>query len=95
MIANRLGGDGSARGNLVTITDGSNSPHMRGVEDNVYHEIHGGRMARVRVEALYSGNEAIPHTIHYQAWDVRTGERFVNERIPNGTIRPGNTCCPR
>jgi len=45
------------------------------------------------VTPLYAGDELIPHTIVYEAYDARTGKLLFRNRILNGYQKPGNTCC--
>lgn len=92
LIARDLGGSGTDPRNLVTITGGSNHPTMFSTEQQVKALVLEGRAVRVRVEPQYAGDDQVPHTIKYEAFDARTGQRLFCNTIVNGYQKKNERC---
>ena len=78
--------------NLITMTSGSNHPHMFGAEDVVLQHVKAGGSADVNVRVEYHSDDPLDYTIHYKATDIATGETLVDTQIKNG-LRKGHKCC--
>lgn len=93
LIADTLGGSGDDRGNLVTLTDGSNHPGMSTQEGTIRRYLQnnpsGSVTLEVRVE--YDGTNPRPTAVHMYALD-ENGNVLVDERIQNGR-RQNTACC--
>ncbi|MFF0659603.1 DNA/RNA non-specific endonuclease [Micromonospora tulbaghiae] len=82
LLARMLGGSGSRRSNLVTITqDPVNSPIMRDLEQQIYDAVKGGQTVQYTATAVYHGDSAIPIGIRMQAHG--NGGFRLNEYISN------------
>ncbi|MCZ2078505.1 MAG: DNA/RNA non-specific endonuclease, partial [Bryobacterales bacterium] len=84
LIGNQLGGDGNDPRNLVTMTGGTNHPHMEALESRVRAHVEQGNFVEVRVTPIYHGDNPVPTHINYHATDMATGQVIVNERVRNG-----------
>lgn len=92
LIGNQLGGDGNHPLNLVTITGGTNHPHMERLEAQVRAHVEAGNYVDLTVTPIYHGNNPVPDAIHYHARDIATGNVIVDERIQNGLHKNYKGC---
>ncbi|MCK8504078.1 DNA/RNA non-specific endonuclease [Myxococcus fulvus] len=92
LIGNQLGGDGNHPMNLVTITGGTNHPHMEALEARVRAHVEAGNYVDLRVTPIYAGDQLMPVAIHYHATDIATGHVIVDERIQNGLHKNYKAC---
>lgn len=92
LIGNQLGGDGNDPRNLVTLTGGTNHPHMEALEARVRAHVEAGNFVEVRITPIYDGNHPVPTAVHYEATDLRTGNRIVDERVENGRHKNYKNC---
>ncbi|MEV0810322.1 ricin-type beta-trefoil lectin domain protein [Micromonospora sp. NPDC050200] len=82
LLARMLGGSGSRRSNLVTITqDPVNSPIMRDLEQKIYDAVKGGQNVQYTATAVYHGGGPIPIGIRMEAYG--NGGFSLNEYISN------------
>ncbi|QTD94242.1 RHS repeat-associated core domain-containing protein [Burkholderia anthina] len=96
LAADSLGGSGSRRENLVTLSDGTNNPGMSKLEGDVRRYLRANRSSRVHMEvrAIYDrrGRNRIPRAITMSAVDTNTGHViFSAQSVLNG--RRQNTKC--
>jgi hypothetical protein len=76
-----LGGSGSRKSNLVTITqDPVNSPMMRDLEQRIYDAVSGGQNVQYTATAVYHADNPIPIGIRMEAYG--NGGFKLNEYIP-------------
>ena len=92
LIANNHGGSGKDKRNLVTITDGTNHPGMRRVEDAITAHVRAGNTVDVIVKPIYKGNNLIPESVHIFAMD-QNHNIIANHNIPNGAFQHHKSGC--
>jgi RHS repeat-associated protein len=92
IIADTLGGSGSDRRNLITLTDGSNHPGMSTFEGQIRrHVANTGKTVLYEVRVHYEGNSLIPSSVHMYAID-QDGKVLVDNVVHNGQ-RQNTGCC--
>ncbi|WP_437624602.1 DUF6531 domain-containing protein [Sorangium sp. So ce1151] len=91
LLADTLGGSGRVRENIVALTDGSNSPGMRNLEDRVRAHVRNGNTVLYEVRVNYQGNDLLPDSVSVYAID-QNGTVIVDDTVPNG-LRQQTACC--
>ncbi|MEZ4330070.1 MAG: DNA/RNA non-specific endonuclease [Polyangiales bacterium] len=95
LLGNALGGSGDEPRNLITMTSGSNHPHMYVPEAAVADHVRAGNFANVEVTVHYHGDSPLDYFIRYRATDLATlatGNSIVDAIIPNGLTK-NHACC--
>ena len=92
LIGNQLGGDGNDPRNLVTLTGGTNHPHMENLEARVRAHVEAGNFVELRVTPVYHGDHPVPTHIDYHAVDMATGKVIASERVQNGLHKNYTAC---
>lgn len=91
LAGDTLGGSGSDRRNLVTLTDGSNHPGMSKLEGVVRRHVKKGNTVLMEVIANYHGDELVPRSVTMYAIDA-SGKVLVDATVTNG-LRQVTQCC--
>ncbi|MGE5278314.1 MAG: DNA/RNA non-specific endonuclease, partial [Acidobacteriota bacterium] len=92
LIGNQLGGDGNDPRNLVTLTGGTNHPHMESLEAQVRAHVEAGNFVEVRVTPIYEGDQLVPSRVKYEATDLATGNKIVDTEVENGQHKNYKAC---
>ena len=90
-MADTLGGSGSDRRNLITLTDGSNHPGMSTLEGKIRRHVAAGNTVLYEARVRYDGNSLIPSSVHMYAIDQH-GKVIVDDVVHNGR-RQNTGCC--
>jgi RHS repeat-associated protein len=91
IMADTLGGSGSDRRNLITLTDGSNHPGMSTLEGKIRRHVAAGNTVLYEARVRYDGNSLIPSSVHMYAIDQH-GKVIVDDVVHNGR-RQNTGCC--
>jgi hypothetical protein len=68
LLGNQLGGSGDLPQNLVTLTHNpTNSPVMRGFENQIRSAVEGGQVVQLTSTPIYNGNGLVPRGIQMEA----------------------------